>query len=112
MSTDAQILTAARDYHAACQAVKEADQAKAKADGEMSRLVHLCNEARRRETEAKTRLVQLSAAKPAEPAPKPEVPQVAVPAGPLSPVVVAPQPAPAPIVPLKAPVPTLNSKRR
>lgn len=73
-STDAQVLTAAREYHAACQAVKEAAQLKARADQEAFRANTALNDANKRATECKTRLEQVAAMKPAEPAARPPQP--------------------------------------
>ncbi len=73
MSTDAAILTAAREVAAAHAAIVTADSAKRRADAEVLACAVLAEAARKRYKLAETRLNQLACQKPAEPAPKADV---------------------------------------
>lgn len=110
MSTDVQILTAAREVAAAHKAVSDADAAKLEADRKQDAAAKLCQDARSRYTAAEKRLLDLSRAKPAEPAPQPVV--VTPPTVTTTPPTPAPAPKPAAAPANPAPVPNLNAPRR
>ena len=102
MSTDVQVLTAARDLAAAVWAVKVADEAKLAADRAATEAARKCDELRKRVKEAENHLTRLASQRPEKVAggtPAPVTP----------PVVVTPPAAP-PLAP--APVPTLSGPRR
>lgn len=79
MATDAAILTAARNLSAAMEALKAADAEVIRLGHEQKRAGEIRDEKYKAAKECETRLVQLSAQKPAEPAAKPtEMPLKAV----------------------------------
>ncbi len=107
MTTDAQILTAAREMAAAVEAIKVADSAKLEADRAQLEAAKKCEEARKRATEAQRVLLNLASQKPAEPAPKVE------PVKPPEPVVGIPGAAYVPVANVKpAPVQNLSNQPR
>lgn len=111
VSTDVQILTAARDLYAATEAVKAADAAKLAADRVQSEASRVCEEARKRLAGAQARLLALSTAKPAEPAPRVEVPK-AEPAKVETPAIIPPQGGSGTVKPKPSAVPNLSAPRR
>src|SRR5262245_9103008 len=71
MATDAQILTARSEYAAACVALKEAQQARVRADNAVREACEREGAAISRKNQWATKLLQLAETKPVEPPPEP-----------------------------------------
>jgi len=75
MATDAAILTAARSYAAAVQALKDAEAKLAVLQSEVTRAGQAVDDKRKHASECQRHLLQIGSQKPSEPAPPAVVPQ-------------------------------------